>query len=1191
MKRIFLYAMACMLAWVAPMTAQTDYRQRLLTMDNGMPSNTTRCIIQDNRGFIWMGTENGLSRYDGKMFTNYPIEENGSDQRVSALLNDGSDGLFVGTKYGVFRFSFETEQFTLLPFATEYAVTSMVIDVDNNLWVSTTGGGVSCLATDTDENAEPTVYPMKEINGEVAKIYIDNNNQVWALTHRKASSIWKLNKSKNQFEQVNLTSDQPYSSACMLQTADGSRWLGTWEHGLMLMNDNGTLEAMPLPSMGHCLHIRTLFELSAQELLVGCDDGLWRFDIRNRTFSLYLPQHFVCDVMRDREGGQWIASFFGGVSYISPISSRFNATPGGIISRFCEDRQGRIWVASNNVGMSCYQRGKQLHGFPGESTLKETNIRALGINGDDLWIGSYSNGLFVLNTLNGQVRHYIPNGTEQSLYDANIYAIFMGSNNQIWVATLEGLCRYNRTTDSFERIGTLSSMVSDIDEDTRGRLWIATNGNGMICYTAEGKFKTYLLNKDKQDQKENMVNSALIDQNGELWVGTQAGLFRYDQMVDSFTTVKLDVPKKAVASIVEDQGSLWLAGDFGVLKYDTKDGSTQRFTRQDGLVSEQFQPNSCMKGSDGRIYFGTFTGFSSFFPYQIQVNRLAPPVYLTQLEIHSHPIEVDNWHLGKALPYMDKLDLYYNDRVFSISFASLSYCSPEKNIYAYMLEGFDKDWTYVGSDQKATYTNLSAGEYIFRVKATNNDGLWSEQEARIKIVVHPPFWWSTPAKIAYVILALVLIWMVIYLRLKLAERRHRKEMELLSEAKEEEVRQARMKFFTMIAHEIRTPVSLIIAPLEKMKDNIRLCSSQNGGTPKPTPEMVASVSNSLDIIDRNAHRLLDLVNQLLDFRKVEQNKQELTFTTQNISELLRNVVSDFEQTFSQNGRQFTATYPEAPLTAVVDREALVKVVSNLLSNANKYSKSKISLTSELLPDNDAFFIEVEDDGQGIDKNDMKHIFDPFYQGSDSKPGTGIGLSIVKEIISQHKGRINVKSEVGKGTRFRIELPLRHDHEVINDSDQAEKPAEVPATTPVATSETEEKPRKRLLIVDDNEEMLTFLVTTFMDEYEVLSARDGSEALKLLEKTLVVKEADVPTSTIDIIISDWMMDSMDGPEFCRRLRQNAATRHIPFILLTAKTDSQSKIEAMDAGADAFIEKPFAVKYLEACLRNLLRRAER
>ena len=1190
MKRIFLYAMACMLVWVAPITAQTDYRQRLLTMDNGMPSNTTRCLLQDNRGFIWMGTENGLCRYDGKMFINYPIEENGLDQRVSALLNDASDGLFVGTNKGVFRFSFETEQFVQLPFSTEHAVNSMVIDIDNNLWVSTMGSGVSCLPTDATDEDTPVEYPMKEINGEVAKIYVDNNNQIWALTNRKASSIWKLNKSKNQFEQVKLVSDRPYNSACMLQTNDGSRWLGTWENGLMLINDDGTLETMPQFAMGHGLHIRTLFELSAQELLVGCDDGLWCFDIRNRTFSLYLPQHFVCDMILDREGGQWIASYFGGVSYISPISSRFNATPGGIISRFCEDHQGRIWVASNNQGINCYQGGKQLNGFPGESKLTEKNIHALGLNGDDLWIGSYSNGIFVLNTLNGQVRHYIPNGTEHSLYDANIYAIFMGSNNQIWVATLEGLCRYDRTTDSFERIGTLSSMVSDIDEDTRGRLWIATNGNGMICYTNEGKFKTYLLNKNEQNQKVNMVNCSLIDNNGELWVGTQAGLFRYDQMVDSFTTVKLDVPKQAVASIVEDQGSLWLAGDFGVLKYDMKDGSTQRFTRQDGLVSEQFQTNSCMKDRDGRIYFGTFTGFSSFFPYQIQVNRLAPPVYLTQLEIHNHPVEVDNWHLGKALPYMDKLDFYYNDRVFSISFASLSYCSPEKNIYAYMLEGFDKDWTYVSSDQKATYTNLSAGTYTFRVRATNNDGLWSEQEARIKIVVHPPFWWSTPAQIAYVIMAIVLIWLVIYLRLKLAERRHRKEMALLSEAKEEEVRQARMKFFTMIAHEIRTPVSLIIAPLEKMKDNIRICSSQNGGTPKPTPEMIASVTSSLDTIDRNAHRLLDLVNQLLDFRKVEQNKQELNFSTQDIGELLRNVVNDFEQTFSQNGRQFTATYPKTKLTAVVDREALVKVVSNLLSNANKYSNTKIELLCDLLPDNDSFFIEVNDDGQGIDKNDLKHIFDPFYQGRDNKPGTGIGLSIVKEIISQHKGRIDVKSEVGEGTCFRIELPLRHDHEVVNDSSQTEKPAAAPTAEP-ATPLIEEQPRKHLLIVDDNEEMLTFLVTTFMDEYEVLSARDGSEALNLLEKSLVVKEGDVPTSTVDIIISDWMMNSMDGPEFCRRLRQNAATRHIPFVLLTAKTDSQSKIEAMDAGADAFIEKPFAVKYLEACLRNLLKRAER
>jgi signal transduction histidine kinase/CheY-like chemotaxis protein len=514
-----------------------------------------------------------------------------------------------------------------------------------------------------------------------------------------------------------------------------------------------------------------------------------------------------------------------------------------------------------------------------------------------------------------------------------------------------------------------------------------------------------------------------------------------------------------------------------------------------------------------------------------------------------------------------------------------------------MLEGFDKQWHYVGHDHKATYTNLPLGTYTFRVRATNNDGVWSDHEARLKVVVHPPLWWSLPARIAYVVLAVLLLWLALRLFLGRAERRHKKEMALLNETKEEEARNARMEFFTTIAHEIRTPVSLIIGPLEQLK------SLQWNDVKNITPAL-STLNSQLKVIDRNAHRLLELVNLLLDFRKVEQGRQKVQMAVLKVAPLLQAVADNFEPSVRQKGMDFKLTLPDERLTVVADREALVKLLSNLLSNAVKYTHDRVELACQVEADGHHYSISVSDNGRGISESDMRHVFDPFFQAKGSKPGTGIGLSIVKSIAQAHGGQVSVSSQVGQGTTFRVVLPISQ--EVANEIETASSPRIAGATgntgqssaTGKSGSEGEsgataapgapapvEKPT--LLVVDDNEEMLTFLVTTFMDHYEVLPAHDGTEALKLLEESLVAKDG-TPTSTISVVVSDWMMQQMDGPELCSRMRQNHATRHIPFVLLTAKTDSLSKVQAMEAGVDAFIEKPFPVKYLEACISNLLRR---
>ena len=1149
-----------------PFWAKDDYRYRHITMNDGLSANAVRNIVQDDQGFIWFGTDNGLCRYDGVKVQPYRINELGYNQYISSLLVDDGQ-LFIGTAQGVFLLKYKDQTITRLPINISSTVTSIAHDKEDGLWISTYGQGVWQYIPNTGKTKH---YDIKETSGAVAQVYVDNNNQVWTVTNWGAPVIQRLNRLHNEFEAVNLSSpllpSLNYNALRMLQTRDGRMWLGTWENGLMLLHSNGQLEQVLSPDLSKAgSHIHTLYELSDDCICIGCDDGAICFNPHTREWHHLLGKQslkarFVYAITSDKEGGLWMGTFYGGVSYISPVGKRFeaftveNGLSGNVISRFCEDNHGRIWVASDDGGLMCYlPKEQRFSNYPHQALLSRLNAHALCMAGNELWIGTYTDGVKVLNTDNGSLRDYSETSSPLSLNNSSSYAIYQDRSGNIWVATMVGLNRYNRAQNNFERISQIDDLIIDIDEDSEGNLWLSTQGSGLWKYmVSTKKFITYRNDeKDPMSISDNQVNCTLVDESGRLWIGTAAGLCLYDKERNRFKRISLDVPSRSVMSIIEDHGALWLSTERGIVKYDPK--QLQRFTLHDGLVSEQFQINSGLKSSDGRIYFGSTSGFNAFYPYQIKANNVMPPVFITSLGIMNHEERTASG-LPIDLSQMSELTLDYSDaRMFTLSFAALSYCSPGKNQYAYRLEGFDNDWNYVGNQNRATYTNIPSGTYIFHVKATNNDGIWSDNEATLKIVVHPPFWWSWYAKIVYLLLIVATMWLYVRYRVSLVENRHQREM-----------REARLQFFTMIAHEIRTPVSLIIGPLEKLMKK---------GTP----------SDDLKVIDRNAHRLLELVNQLLDFRKVEQQRVVMHFAPQNIYELLQNVSERFAPTFEQGGKQFSIDYPDEHFTAIIDKEAVTKVVSNLLTNANKYCKDQVGLSCIIEPDGEHFSIIVSDNGIGIREEDRRRIFEPFFQAQDNKPGTGIGLNIVKNIVDMHHGEITVESEVGHGSTFKVLLPVVQDtsNETYPVSMASSSPNVQP--TPVVSHDQKQTAniqhakddRPTMLIVDDSEDMVNFLRSNFSEKYHVITAGDGVEALDKLSK-----------NEISIIISDWMMPRMDGAEFCRQLRCNPLTSHIPFVMLTAKTDDDSKVESMDVGADTYIEKPFSVQYLEACIRNIL-----
>ncbi len=1160
------------------------FQFRHLAVSDGLPSNTVRAITQDEEGFIWMGTDEGLCRYDGISVKPYAFDNTRHDHFVGTLLYAGGK-IWAGTSVGIQVLDLETERFT--PFERKTAkgervrslILSMARDKEGNIWIATRGQGMFKYDPRRDylEN-----YPMKGIGGQASDILVDSDNQVWAVSNWKTPALWRLNKAKNTFAPVRLKKGSPTDQLSLKLFEDSKKnlWLGTWESGLWRIDRDGDCEVFAVGAT----HIHDIEEYAPGQLLVGSDDGLSLVNtetgqsqtyIEDETQGSTLSCRFIYPIMKDREGGIWIGTFYAGVNYVAPNAGCFvNYTPsrlrnsvgGSIINHFCEDAAGNVWIASDDGGLSCLsaRTGKFTNYLPQKdgSGLSYHNVHALCVDGDKLWIGTYTGGINVLDTRTGRFRHYHFHKKGATISrNASSYAICKDSKGNLWAGSMDDVSRYDPGKDDFEVIKRLNALTIDIDEDAQGDLWFSTQGNGLFRYQPKTrKWKQYLHDSSKSDLAHNQVNCTYMDSRQRLWAGTQGGLYLYDRKRDRFERVRLDIPNQQVTGIVEDDNAFWLTTGNGLVKYDTETGC-QVFTRRDGLLSNQFLPNAIMKASDGRIFIGSNNGFNAFYPHYVKTNRLAPTVRITGLDIFNEPVAVGSKILPHSLNATKEIHLSCDDDMFSLSFAALSYCVPEKNRYAYRLDGFDKEWNMVGAQHTATYTNLPPGTYTFRVKASNNDGVWSEDETQLTIVIHPPFYLSLPAKILYACLFVLGIYLLVRYFLWRKERQHAIAIKRLNAKKETEIHNAKITFFTMVAHEIRTPVSLIIGPLEKIM--------------KPDTQMPDAIRDDLGIIDRNAHRLLYLVNQLLDFRKIEEKSMAMRFAPCNIKQLIHAVDERFAPTFKQQGITFDVVYPDDDFTAIVDNEAITKVISNLLTNARKYTKDRVELRCEAEADDDLFRISVNDNGIGINEEDQEKIFRPFFQAKENKPGTGIGLSIVKNIVDMHHGMIEVKSRPGEGTRFVVTLPVKQANVVIDEHASEILDTEAARPQPQAAATPTKEKKKTMLVVDDNEDMVRFLADSFRQEYRVLTATDGIDALNQL------KEHEVA-----LIISDWMMPRMDGVELCRTVRSGTNTSHIPYILLTAKTDNESKVQGMDCGADLYIEKPFSIAYLEACIKNML-----
>lgn len=1177
--------------------AEDLFRFKHISVDDGLPSNSVRGIAQDELGRIWFAAEGYISCYDGTVMRNVTVQFSDSakdfpDHYVKDIKCGPQGAIWCATDIGLIRYDYIRNVFNRIDtpsgdgVSISSIVSSVVLDSSGTVWCATFGQGVFSY---DPSSCSVRQYHLGSEDLNVYCVYKDADDNVWASLLDASCPLYRLDRTRDEFIPVSTVYETTSSRSgvgALCEDADGNFWLGSWDGGLQKLDrSTGTVCTYcfdPSDRGGIINHIHSIAEYRDGELLIGSDDGLTLFYTRSGEYVTYEPDvgdpntisdSFIYPLMKDSEGGMWIGTYYKGVNYISPGSGRFEGNNladftrsrhGHIVSHITEGPDGTVWIAMDDMGLIHYypDTGQAVHYMPQAQpgSLSYHNVHALCFDGTDLWIGTYTGGINILDTKTGRFRHP-DEGDASSVDNSSVYSLMKDRNGDIWVGSLTGISRYDSSSERFVPMCPLSHTPVAMTQDRRGRIWCATLGGGLYRYTPSNSEWVRYRKDDVQDSRlsSDYVTGIYIGTDEKMWLSTKEGLCYFDETSGHFIGVTIpDVTVNDFTAVTGDGKSLWITSSNGMIRYFPGEMAFV-FNKSDGLMSDQYLPNSVMKASDGRIYVGSDNGFSSFYPDRVETNGYIPPVLVTGLKLEGEYLTVKEGSiLPKAIPYLEKITLPRHSRVVGFSFAALSYSVPEKNRYAYMLEGFDKGWQYATGGTDVSYTNMPYGTYRFRVKASNNDGLWNEEGTSLTVVLPPPLLLSLPFAILYILLFLIAVFLVIRGFFRRAEIRHQENIAKLNREKEQELYESKMEFFSTIAHEIRTPVSLIIAPIEKIKEeNLNLSEE---------------MKEDLDVMDRNSHRLLELVTDLLDFRKMETpDAVRLHIVRSDINELVLSVTNRFRKPLRQSGIDLTVSLPEIPLYADVDAEAFTKILGNLLSNAKKYASKTVCVGYSVPTDSSFFELVVQDDGQGIEVDQMENIFKPFYRvKGQNRMGTGLGLSIVHSLVEAHHGSVSVSSSSGEGSSFFIRIPLmQQDVEDIQTVTGELLPDG-------GFSDVENRSSKPgILVVEDNKDLLTFLTRSLSDDFSVYPAEGGAAALDILH-----------SEEISFILSDWMMPDMDGAELCRRVREENTLSHIPFVMLTARTDEDSKMESMNIGADAFIEKPFSVAYLKAQIRNLL-----
>lgn len=1018
------------------------YYFRHFQVENGLSNNAVICSLQDKKGFMWFGTKDGLDRFDGYSFKVFL-----GSNFIHCLWEDRDGILWVGTETGLYRHDALTESFTALPGASSGSIRDIMTDNRGNLWYIS---GFTLFKYDM-HGGRSELYNT-DTWFEATSICLAGDSSVWVST--STGSLKKYDPVHNSFKSFDLFDHSPKTLNNWIEkiypVSGKGILVGTAIHGAKLFDICSAAynDILTYNPDGTEIFARNFIQTSPAEYWIATETGIFIYDSRTRQITnlrkkyndpYSISDNAVYTFCRDREGGIWAGTYFGGVNYYPRQYNSFkkyfpksgeNSVSGSIVREIHQDRQGDLWVGTEDAGLDKYDTATGIFthfeptGRPG--SISYSNIHGLLVDHDKLWIGTFEHGLDCMDLRSEEViRHYAAGEGEHDLKSNFIYCLYRSADSAIWVGTTRGAYKYEPAKDHFTPLPGLGINVwySSLLQDSSGVTWAGTYGFGVYRYdphtgqTINFKFDS----TDGNSLSSDRINSIFLDSRKRLWFATEGGLCCYQPDSHGFRryTTQEGLPTNFILSLLEDNnGKLWISTSRGLVRLDPVTGKINVYTRINGLLNDQFNFSSAFKEPSGRMYFGSVKGMISFHPDEFTGNAFIPPVYITGFQIDNADVTIGKKGsiLQRSISYTEKITLKHNQSTFSIDFAALSYTAPEMAEYAYKMEGLDKDWTLLKTNRKAYFTELSPGTYTFRVKASNSSGLWNERETILQIEVLPPWWASPLAWCCYILAAILAIYHLIRSYHQRVEESNRRKIEHLEAAKEKEIFNAKIEFFTNVAHEIRTPLTLIKGPLEKV---VRRAGDQ--------PE----IKDSLRIMERNTNRLIDLTNQLLDFRQTEIKGFSLNFVRADVAAMLEDMYVNFRPLAEQKQLLFDLDIPADGLLAYIDTEAFSKILSNLFSNALKYADKKVLVRLLPLLDNDDHFtIEIMNDGYLIPFDMREKIFEPFYRlkETEKQKGTGIGLALSRSLTQLHKGTLELRQSRHNMNTFFLSLPIHQNNE-------------------------------------------------------------------------------------------------------------------------------------------------------------------
>jgi len=1028
-----LFALLLIVVCVVVKTKAQPYFFRNYQVESGLSNNTVYCSAQDSSGFLWFGTKDGVNRFDGYHFKVFNMHDEGQPLEtnlIGSLLTDKKNRLWVGCQKGLYLFDPQKERMVrFLDSLTE--INALQTDAKGRLWFI---NRLTLCRYDIETKTLKSFPPPQYFNA--SSLCLSDEGDIWVSTPN--GMLQQFNEANGTFTTFNLFAHSPkpasYTIVKIYPGEKGVLYAGTTSQGLKRFDiaTSDYTDVLTLNPDKTTVYVRDIKKYADNELWLATESGIFIYNSIKGTFTQLkknladpysLSDNAVYTLSKDKEGGMWAGTYFGGINYYSKQFAVFqkyfpgdspNSISGSVVREICKDSLGNLWIGTEDAGLNKMNLATgtvtQYRPSGGANSIAYSNIHGLAIAGNELWIGTFEHGLDVMDIRTGKIKkHFIAGPGSHELKSNFIVSLLHTKAGDIYAGTSNSLFKFKSTVNGFEPVASLPpyTFVSCLMEDTRGNIWIGTHDRGLYFYDPVTKQQEHFVNQPFNTNclPNNTINAIYEDSQQNTWLATEGGglcKFNRNRKVFTVYTVKNGLPSNFVFKILEDDSRhLWITTSRGLVSMDPGTEKVTVYTKANGLLNDQFNYNSGYKDQQGHLYFGSVKGMISFKPDNFFASIIVPPLYITGLQVNNKEFDLasDSALISKSVLYTDNITLPYNRSSISIDVAALSFISPEMTAYRYMMKGLGSEWTEIKPNRKLYFTSLSPGEYIFKIKAGIN-GNWGP-EKQLKITILPPWWLSTWA---YIIYAAIIIAIGYYLL---------KTYHIISEdKKEKEIYEAKIDFFTNIAHEIRTPLTLIKGPVENLREQAA---------------EVPSIEEDVATLERNSNRLIALITQILDFRQTETKGFSIDFAKVNISALLKENHLSFALLAKKKQLDYTITVPPADVFALADEEALNKIFSNLINNAVKYAQHRVNI--RLLPiENNAnnVIIEIENDGLLIPDNMSEKIFEPFYRMKEAskQQGTGIGLALAKSLTELHKGNLYVKTPNNGANVFVLTLPLK-----------------------------------------------------------------------------------------------------------------------------------------------------------------------